>query len=491
MGILPFFTFLRSPVYILIAFLACLLLAHVSWTADKDQFFVFLVFLLFFFLAFWGGTIGSIVEENQYRMLTWTLPHFRKRLMIWSIIVGLFSVVAWTAALTFAPLNASWSTILLMNLGLYCIGFAFPGGWDFGIQHLRLVSVCRSLIIFLGLALAYLWQEVLAFAEQHELGLATVVFAIAIGAYYLAFNQTTFRSKPFSLVPSLRSALFPQTREIWKKNTMMMRKVSTRVWHLDHIGTGILNWLRAGQYENSGLGRSGWLLSAFPAALAIVFFFFRRTTSFFGLLGQSPYDFETLSKMIYHMIFYFDPLDSKIAGDIFTAVFIGFCMYIFIPPISLKRGYVYPLSRTQRMWIRYSSLLVQNISFFAAAILVLGVLGILSGAKVGFVSEGDISLRILYVLGWWVVLLPMLQWLQVKYDLHEFQRTRQQIGGIVFLILVLILSFVFTGFTNLMRNLYPDLALTYEAPILFVCFILLQWFLLGRLKRYYATQDLI
>ena len=60
------------------------------WTADKDQFFVFLVFLLFFFLAFWGGTIGSIVEENQYRMLTWTLPHFRKRLMIWSIIVGLF-----------------------------------------------------------------------------------------------------------------------------------------------------------------------------------------------------------------------------------------------------------------------------------------------------------------------------------------------------------------------------------------------------------------
>ena len=85
----------------------------------------------------------------------------------------------------------------------------------------------------------------------------------------------------------------------------------------------------------------------------------------------------------------------------------------------------------------------------------------------------------------------MLQWLQVKYDLHEFQRTRQQIGGIVFLILVLILSFVFTGFTNLMRNLYPDLALTYEAPILFVCFILLQWFLLGRLKRYYATQDLI
>ncbi len=61
----------------------------------------------------------------------------------------------------------------------------------------------------------------------------------------------------------------------------------------------------------------------------------------------------------------------------------------------------------------------------------------------------------------------------------------------VFLILVLILSLVFTGFTSLMRIRYPDLVLTYEVPILFVCFILLQWFLLNRLKRYYATHDLI
>ena len=54
MGISPFFTFLRSPVYIIIAFFACLLLAHVSWTADRDQFFVFLVFLLFFFSGLLG-----------------------------------------------------------------------------------------------------------------------------------------------------------------------------------------------------------------------------------------------------------------------------------------------------------------------------------------------------------------------------------------------------------------------------------------------------
>ncbi len=486
MGILPFFTFLRSPVYILIALFAYLLLAYVLSSSQTDR---ISIFVLFFFIEFWGGTIGSIVGENQHRMLTWTLPHFRKRLMMWSAIVGLFSVVAWTAALTFAPLNASWSTILLMNLSLFCIGFAFSGGWSFGIQHLRLVSVCRTLIVFLGLALAYLWQEVLAFGKQQKLGLALIASAIAIGAYYFAFNQTTFRRKPFFFVLPLRLTLFPQTREIWQKNTMKLRKASTRVWHLDHIGSDIFNWLRASQYENSGLGGWRWPLSAFGAALAMVFFFFGMTTSFFGLLGRSPYDFETISKTIYHMIFYFDQL--ALTGDIFGAVFVGICMYVFIPPISLKRGYVYPLSRTQRMWIRYSSLLVQNISFFAASILVLGVLGILAGAKIGFVSEGDISLRILCVLGWWVVLLPMLQWLQVKYDLHEFQRTRQQIGGIVFLILVLVLSFVFTGFTSLMRVRYPDLMLTYKAPILFVCFMLLQWFLLSRLKRYYAIQDLV
>ena len=58
----------------------------------------------------------------------------------------------------------------------------------------------------------------------------------------------------------------------------------------------------------------------------------------------------------------------------------------------------------------------------------------------------------------------------------------------VFLVLIMILACGIAGFVALMRNLYPDLALTYEVPILFVCFILLQWFLLARLKRYYATQ---
>ena len=326
------------------------------------------------------------------------------------------------------------------------------------------------------------------------MGLALIAFAIAIGTHYFAFNQTAFRSKPFSLVLPLRLTLFPQTREFWEKNAMNRRKPNTRLWNLDHIGTGIFNWLRAGQYENSGAGIGRlplWLLSAFPAVFAMVFFFLNNITHMFGLWDRSPYDFETLSKIVYHMIFYFDQLDSKIDGRIFTAVFFGICMYLFIPPISLKRGYVYPLSRTQRMWIRYSSLLVQNISFFATSILVLGILGILAGAKIGFVSEGNISLRILCVLGWWVVLLPILQWLQVKYDLYEFQRMRQQVWGMACLILVLILSLVFTGFTSLMRVWYPDLMLIYEAPILFVCFILLQWFLLARLKRYYATQDLV
>ncbi|MCE2435621.1 MAG: hypothetical protein J4F29_22290, partial [Candidatus Latescibacteria bacterium] len=267
---------------------------------------------------------------------------------------------------------------------------------------------------------------------------------------------------------------------------MMMRKASTGVWHLDHIGTGTFNWLRAGQYENSGLGGWRWSLSAFGAALAMVFFFLGMETGFFGLLGRSPYDFETVLKMIYHMVFYFHQLDPKIAINISLSVFFGICMFMLLPSFFLKRGYVYPLSRTRRMWIRYSSLLVQNISFIAASILVLGVMGILSGTKIGFVSEGDISLRILCVLGWVVVLIPVLQWLQFKYDLCGFQITWRQRWGVALGLLIMILSIGIGGFTSLMRVWYPDVMLIYEVPVLFVCFILLQWFLFGRLKRYYA-----
>ena len=491
MGISPFFIFLRSPVYIVSPLLACLLLPYVSWIADKDQFFVFLVFLLFFFIGFWGYAIGGIIAENQHRMLTWTLPHFRKRLMLWSIIVGLFSVVVWTIMLPSAPLNASWSTILLMNLGCYCFGFVCPAGWDFGVTRSKLIRAYPILIFFFLLVLAFWGEEVLAWGEQNKLWLAFIAFAIAIGAFYLMFNQTTFRKKPFSLIRSLRSTFYLHTWEMWKKDAIMMRKTSTRIWHLEHIGTSIFNWLQAGQYGNSGRIRWGWLLPAFSAALVMVFFFFSMETSFFGLLGRSPYDFETVLKTIYHMIFYFHQLDPKVVINISVTAFLGVWICILNSSSFLKRGYVYPLSRTQRMWIQYCGFLVQNISFLVASVIVLGVLGILAGSKIGFVSEGDISLRILCVFGWAVVLWPIFQWLQIKYHLYEFKRTQRQIWGTAFVFLIMILAFGFAGFVGVMRNLYPDLALTYEAPILLVCFILLQWFLLSRLKRYYATQDLV
>ena len=223
----------------------------------------------------------------------------------------------------------------------------------------------------------------------------------------------------------------------------------------------------------------------------MVFFFLGMETRFFGLLGRSPYDFETVLKMIYHIVFYFHQLDPKIAINISLSVFFGICMFMIFPSFFLKRGYVYPLSRTRRMWIQYSGLLVQNISFITASILVLSVLGILSGAKIGFVSEGDSSLGILRVFGWVVVLIPVLQWLQFKYDLHGFQRTWGQRWGIALVLLIMTLSIGIGGFTSLMRVWYPDVMLIYEVPVLFVSFILLQWLLLNRLKRYYATQDLV
>ena len=489
MGILPFFTFLRSPVYIIMALCVGCFLALNLLASHAHRFSVFFLFYLF---ELYGGAIGSIVGENQHRMLTWTLPHFRKRLMIWSIIIGLFSVVACTIILTYAPLNASWSTILLVNLGFYFLGFVLFGGWSLDTNRPELIYKYRIPLIFMGLAPAYLWQEVLAFGEQQKLGLALIAFAIAIGTHYFAFNQTTLRRKPFSfLVGSLYSVFDPRTREFWQQNAMKMRKASTGVWHLDHIGTGIYNWLRAGRYENSGLGGWRWPFSAFSAALAIVFIFLSMETNFLGLLGQSPYDFETVSKMIYHMIFYFDQLDPKIALNISFSVCFGIWIFMLFPSFFLKRGYVYPLSRTQRIWIQYCGLLVQNISFIAASILVLGVLGTLAGAKIGFVSEGNISLVILRVFGWVVVLIPILQWWQFKYDLYELQGMRGYRWRIALVSLLMILGIGIGGFTSLMRVWYPDLMLTYEVPILFLCFILLQWFLLARLKRYYATQDLI
>ena len=58
-------------------------------------------------------------------------------------------------------------------------------------------------------------------------------------------------------------------------------------------------------------------------------------------------------------------------------------------------------------------------------------------------------------------------------------------------LVVLILALIIIGAMSAMRLLYPDLMLIGEVPLLIVCFALLQWFLLNRLKRHYTTADLV
>ena len=80
------------------------------------------------------------------------------------------------------------------KFGLLLFGICLFRGLEFRYaNHPGLIYKYRILIVLPVLALAYLWQEVLAFGEQQKLGLALIAFAIAIGTHYFAFNQTTFR----------------------------------------------------------------------------------------------------------------------------------------------------------------------------------------------------------------------------------------------------------------------------------------------------------
>ena len=109
-----------------------------------------------------------------------------------------------------------------------------------------------------------------------------------------------------------------------------------------------------------------WLIPGFSAVVAMVFYFIGMMTNGFGILNRSPYDFETVLITLYHIIFYFDQLAPKIAIKISLSAFFGvwaYMTYIWSHPFFSKRGYVYPLSCTQRMWIQYWGFLVQNISF--------------------------------------------------------------------------------------------------------------------------------
>lgn len=488
MDIFPFFRLLRSPVYLWIALgISPLLIFVPTWDVTSDSFAdLIFMFWLFAFIGFWGYAIGNLVGENQHRMFTWSLPDFRKRLMAWAASIGLLSVSAWTALLMSASWNVAWPVIFCVNLGIYNLGFAIAGA---GAHRFGFETVFRSISILmaLGLAVAWQWRGVIAFVQQQTLALAVIAFAIAVGAFYLVFNQKAFRMKPFALFFSIHAAYYSPIQEWLKKNISKTRNPSTKIWHLDHIGTGIVNWLRASQYENCGWHAHRWLSSAFYAALMLPFWVIFMT---FGL-NVFQYDFDAVLKTLYQTAFHFDQLESKTAIMISAAVFVALPLYFCTPfsAFSLKKGYVYPLSRNRQMWIRYCGLLVQSVSFFFATALLLGVLGVLAGAKIGFAS--DVFLGVLCPLGWGLVLAPWLQWVQVKYLLHDNQQTWQRLWGWIFSVALLFLASIVGIGMCAMRLLYPDLILTVEVPLLITCFALLQWFLLSRLKRHYTTADLV
>ena len=482
MDIFPFFRLLRSPVYLWIALgISPLLIFVPTWNVSSDSFVdLIYMFWLVAFLGFWGYAIGNLVGENQHRMFTWSLPGFRKRLMVWTASIGLLSVSAWTALLMSASWNVAWPVVFCVNLGIYSLGFAIAGGWGVIAHRFGFGAMSRFILVALGLAVAWQWRGLIAFVQEQPLALAVIVFAIAVGAFYLAFNQKAFRMKPFALFFSMHAAYYSPTQEWLKKNILKTRNPSTKIWHLDHIGTGIVNWLRASQYENYGYHAHSWLFSAFYAALMLPFWFIFTT---FGL-NVFQYDFDAVLRTLYQAAFHFDQLESKTAIMISGAVFVALLLYFYSPfsAFSLKKGYVYPLSRNRQMWIRYCGLLVQSVSFFLSSALLLGVLGVLAGAKIGFAS--DVFLGVLCPLGWGLVLAPLFQWVQVKYLLHDNQYW-------IFLFALLFFACIVGIGMCAMRLLYPDLILTVEVPLLITCFALLQWFLLSRLKRHYTTADLV
>ena len=363
MGISPFFRLLQSPVYLFTALVVGLFLFPLlifSTDLSSNSFATRAYgFSIFAFIGFWGHVIGNLVEDNQHRMLTWTLPHFRKRLMAWATSVGLLSVSAWTALLIFASWDASEPAIFCVNLGLYGLGFAMSGGWDL-ITH----RLYRGIIAALGLAVAWQWRALLAFGQQQIPWLAVIAFAIAIGAFCWVFNHRAFRMKPFAVFFSMLTAFYLSPREMVQKNIAKTRKASAKMWHLDLIGTGIVNWLRAGQYENYGWRTRNGLSPMFSAALILPMWVIFMTSG----LNVFQYDFEAVLKMIYQVAFHFDQLKSKTAIQVSISVFFALMMYFLMrfSSFSLQRGHVYPLSRNRQMWIRYCGLLVENVSLPSA-----------------------------------------------------------------------------------------------------------------------------
>jgi hypothetical protein len=190
-------------------------------------------------------------------------------------------------------------------------------------------------------------------------------------------------------------------------------------WDRPYLGTSIANWIRAGEHENFGMKRLGLvraiLLNALGGPILL--------GGFAWIMGIAEDSMFEPDQSLYWFVF-FPPGRSPSALTFlhwFWALWFGWWVaaVMFRPvvllSISLRRGRLYPLSRTRLAEVAYWGGLMQSAAALGSSAIFYCLLAMLSLSTAGQQFSYDFVPSFVLALALTFVLMPAAQWMGLKH----------------------------------------------------------------------------
>ena len=408
----------------------------------------------------------------------WTLPGWRRRLGTGVLVSGIAVASLSTAAVPW--LGPPWILFPLMIL-FYFAGF-YLGTRQLAPGRGFLIAVVYLLFPLIFMVFG---DEIVAFCLNHPAHTLAATVVVCPAILYSVLNAGSARKRLSAPVYKPGQGGQRRLRMPWTRNV-------GDAWKEEFLGDGIANWLRAGDYERSGMVGGGWPKVSFTVSLFLVLAVFLLGCFMDYMRGDG-----TLACSHFALTLTGSPLmetaetATETAEALFLLIVVSFMVWLgflvcLMPLFWLRRGALYPLSRLQLARLTYAGSLFQALSFT----LLLGACFVAAGALVGLFSGEGYSLEdssgILGLIAWGPVYVPLMQWFY-----HTMVDSKNQFKSGWLLAVYFLLVVLPWAFAGIYHHYLLAAIGAWTFAVLGALFAALQAAYYFGLRRYYARADLI
>lgn len=383
-----------------------------------------------------GFFVGAAVFELQNTLLSWTLPNLRRQLFLSLLFVSIITalIVTWLYKSFDGP--APWVPVFTSVLLWYNMGIAFSTlrFLDVTIGNIRLFGAGTFTLVLLVAAAIAIYRISDIYIIQPLLSAVLATLGVSIYLYRI-FGVNAARGNPLVSVQKM----------------MFQKGNATRSWNRAVPLTRLVDWIRAGEYENFGFNRGGWPAKAVVQSCIVV-------------VGGAGLEFLMEGLSLSFIVTY-------VFGSSLMA-----CLF-------LQKGWHYPLSRSQMARLAYWS------SFLSNAVSC-GIL-LLTFLSFGILIEPYTGVDFYRLLPLMFIFTPCCHWPRVRHglDILNLPKSRAfNFKGFLTFTVGLICFGVTSAIWLRVATDIPDL---YEAGAFSGLILLSQFLFRYKIERYYRTADLV